>query len=315
MINRARKGLVKWITYEEPYTGFPLCDFERISYEVRPGDVLLIEGRSRVSEVIKQITQSPWSHAALYIGRIQDIEDVVMRKNLSQHFEGPPNTQLVVEGYLGKGTIATPLSVYEHDHIRICRPRGLSRRDAEQVIGYAIRQLGKEYDVRQIFDLWRFLVPWGIFPRRWRSSLFEHHVSEDTKTVCSTMIAEAFASVDFPVLPVIKKHEETGIELFKRHPKVFTPRDFDYSPYFEIIKYPFLEISDHGPYRNLPWNKESFASIKGDQFFPINDPKKKNQLKIKSEDVDPDDLNDQGTMRSLAAKLNVFGSGNNTSSS
>jgi hypothetical protein len=289
MINKARKGLMSWITYEEPYEGFPMCDFERISYEVRPGDVLLIEGRSRVSEVIKQITQSPWSHASLYIGRIHDIEDVVVRKKLAEHFPGAPNTQLVIEGYLGRGTIATPLEAYETDHIRICRPRGLSRRDSEQVISYAISQLGKGYDVRQIFDLWRFLMPWGIFPRRWRSSLFEHHLTETTKTVCSTMIAESFASVDFPILPVIKKHEETGIELFKRHPKVYTPKDFDYSPYFEIIKYPFIEINESGPYRKLPWNKDSVASIEGTEFYPINKDLTENKKKTKEKTKIKDD--------------------------
>lgn len=35
---------------------------------LRPGDVLLIEGHSRVSTAIKYLTQSTWSHAALYVG-------------------------------------------------------------------------------------------------------------------------------------------------------------------------------------------------------------------------------------------------------
>src|SRR5690349_7247930 len=35
---------------------------------LRPGDVLLVEGASRVSTVIKYLTQSTWSHAALYVG-------------------------------------------------------------------------------------------------------------------------------------------------------------------------------------------------------------------------------------------------------
>ena len=34
------------------------------------------------------------------------------------------------------------------------------------------------------------------------------------------------------------------------------PRDFDYSPYFSIIKYPFLGMNDIGLYRRLPWDKE-----------------------------------------------------------
>src|SRR5215470_10809795 len=35
---------------------------------LKPGDILLVEGNTRLSAVIKYLTQSTWSHAALYIG-------------------------------------------------------------------------------------------------------------------------------------------------------------------------------------------------------------------------------------------------------
>jgi hypothetical protein len=35
---------------------------------LQPGDVLLIEGNTRVSSGIKYLTQSTWSHAALHVG-------------------------------------------------------------------------------------------------------------------------------------------------------------------------------------------------------------------------------------------------------
>ncbi len=35
---------------------------------IRRGDILLIEGNSRISSAIKYLTQSTWSHATLYIG-------------------------------------------------------------------------------------------------------------------------------------------------------------------------------------------------------------------------------------------------------
>lgn len=274
MFQKLTTRLIDWITFEAPSTEFPLCDFERILYEVRPGDVLLIEGRSRVSEAIRQITQSPWTHACLYVGRLYDIDDLEDREKIAEYFTGDPNVQLIIEGFLGKGTIASPITLYKNSHIRICRPRGLSRKDAQKVISYAIKKLGSEYDVRQIFDLARFLVPWSVLPRRWRSSLFEHHIGESSRTVCSTMIAEAFASIDFPILPVVKQHEETGIELFARNPRLFTPRDFDYSPYFDIIKYPFVSFAE-GPYRNLPWNREGLYSADGENIVDPNKPKEK----------------------------------------
>jgi hypothetical protein len=258
--NWISSAFINWLTFDRPYEGAPLCDFERICYEVRPCDVLLIEGRSRVSDIIRAITQSSWSHAALYIGRIHDIEDPKIRNLLATHFQGSPDTQLIIEGMMGQGTIISKLTSYQHDHIRLCRPRGLSRRDAQQVIAFAMHKLGTAYDVRQVFDLARFLLPWTIMPRRFRSKLFEHNAGESVKTVCSSMIAEAFASVEFPILPLVKHNADQGIELITRNPKLYSPRDFDYSPYFDIIKYPFVEFADYAMYRKLPWNREGLIS-------------------------------------------------------
>ncbi len=258
--NWVAQAFIGWITDEVPYEGMPLCDFDRIRYEVRPGDVLLIEGRNRVSDIIRAITQSSWSHAALYIGRLHDIEDPNMRNLLTTHFESSPDTQLLIEGIIGQGTIVSNLANYNHDHIRLCRPKGLSRSDAQGVINFAIRKLGTPYDLRQIVDLARFLLPWTIMPKRLRSKLFEINVGESTKTVCSSMIAEAFASVEFPILPLVKRNAKQGIELINRNPKLFTPRDFDYSPYFDILKFPFVEFVDSAMYRKLPWNREGLIS-------------------------------------------------------
>lgn len=286
MWQKISQYLVDWLTYERPANTFPLCDFDKICYELRPGDVLLIEGRSRISEVIKQITLSPWSHASLYIGRLHDIEDPALREKLQRLHPCDPNTQLVIESYIDKGTVATPLEAYRKDHIRICRPKGLSRQDAVSVISYAVHKLGTPYAVRQVVDLARFVFPWAILPRRWRSSLFEHHIGESTRTICSVMIAEAFGAIDFPILPVIKSHDKTGVELYIRNPRLFTPRDFDYSPYFEIIKFPFICFAD-SPYRHLPWNRTGMMSPDGIAIYdPQNPPvktKKKNRFRLKKQ--------------------------------
>ena len=39
-----------------------------IGKALHPGDVVLVEGNSRLSAIIKFLTQSTWSHAALYVG-------------------------------------------------------------------------------------------------------------------------------------------------------------------------------------------------------------------------------------------------------
>lgn len=248
--------ITTWLTAEKPVDRTPLCDFERLRYEIRPGDVLLVEGRTRVSDVIKSITQSPWTHSALYLGRLGDIDDPRVREHVSYCYDGDPGDQIVVEALLGRGTIISNISKYTNDHLRICRPGGLSRRDAQSVIAYAVKHLGCDYDVRQLLDLARFLFPYGIVPRRWRSSLFEHNAGFPTRTVCSSMIAAAYNHVHFPVLPVMRRLENGELRLYKRNARLYTPRDFDYSPYFEIIKYPYLSIEDKSLYRNLPWDED-----------------------------------------------------------
>ena len=49
----------------EPYTP---SDPETLARTLRPGDILLIEGNQKVSAAIKYLTQSTWSHAALFVG-------------------------------------------------------------------------------------------------------------------------------------------------------------------------------------------------------------------------------------------------------
>lgn len=266
----------EWLSNEPPPSDVPPYDYNRLKYEIRPGDVLLIEGRSRVSNIIRTITQSPWTHAALYIGRLHDLEDNSLKRILVKHMEKRENVRLVIEGILGKGTVVTPLTNYRHNHIRICRPIGLSPADAQLVIAYAIKSLGKKYNVRQILDLARFLLPWSILPRRWGSSLFRQPTGEPDSGICSSMIAEAFDSVHFPVLPFIHSQEK-GIEMIRRNPYLFSPKDFDYSPYFEIIKYPLLSPEEQVPYyRRLPWSE---PDVLHHDHGIVSDPKEKHKPK------------------------------------
>ena len=262
--------LSRWLQRRRPPSNIPLSDFERVRHELKLGDVLLVEGRSRISDVIKVVTQSPWSHATLYIGRLHDIENDTSRAALIRRSAFAPSTQLVVESQLGTGTLVRALTEYADDHLRICRPVGLSAEDAQTITAHAIKSLGLDYDVRQIFDLARFLFPWGVLPRRWRSSLFRTRAGSETRTVCSTMIAEAFAAVEFPILPLVQRSEQNRIRLYRRNPKLCTPSDFDYSPYFEIIKYPFYDFADVPGYKLLPWTTDS-AGAPADAAVTVNE--------------------------------------------
>lgn len=248
------KPIVSWLNQEKAPLKVPLSDFDKITEKIQPCDVILVEGRTRISDVIRIVTQSAWTHAAFYIGRLSEIEDPKFRAKATEYFQGDPDTQLVIESLLGAGTVLRPLTNYRNDHLRICRPKGLFHQDSQQAINFTLSRLGLEYDFRQILDLARFLFPWALWPRRWRSTLFAHNAGRPTKTVCSTMIAEAFNAIQFPILPLVRQSKDNKLQLFRRNPKMCVPRDFDYSPYFEIIKYPFVDYYNYGDYRLLPWH-------------------------------------------------------------
>lgn len=229
-------------------------NFDHMMRDLRVADVILFEGRSRVSEVIKIITLSPWTHAAIYIGPLNEIKDPAMLEIVKQHYEGDPAEPLVIESLLGYGTIVNPLTLYAEDNLRICRPDGLSDDDQEKVVHFATEHLGISYDVRQIVDLARFLFPYAILPREWRSSLFQHNAGKPTAIVCSSMIARCFQSVCFPILPVVENKNKEHVVLRKRNFRLVTPTDFDYSPYFKVIKFPHMLLTSAACYRSLPWD-------------------------------------------------------------
>lgn len=256
LVKKLGRYLLKEVTPSRSY----LCDFSRICHEVRPADVLLIEGRNRISHIVQYITQSAWSHSALYIGRIHDLEDPRLRERIQNAYQGSTSEQLLVESVVGFGTIIVPITKYQQEHIRVCRPTGLSHIDAQNVIAFAVKNIGREYGLRHFFDLGRFLFASKLIPGRWNSILFETKSNKIKQDICSTMIAKAFASIKFPVLPLIRTSSGNRLEFIRRNSDLFSPRDFDYSPYFDIIKYPMLPVTGYSAYRHLPWHEELMSN-------------------------------------------------------
>src|SRR4029453_16841610 len=52
------------------YEPFTPSDPSALRQSLEPGDILLVEGNNHISRVIKYVTQSTWSHAALYVGPV-----------------------------------------------------------------------------------------------------------------------------------------------------------------------------------------------------------------------------------------------------
>jgi cell wall-associated NlpC family hydrolase len=215
------------------YEPFTPPAINNLQLTLRPGDVLLVDGNEKLSVAIKYLTQSTWSHAALYVG------DVLGQSEAN----GEPHT--LIEANVGDGVIAAPVSKYACYNTRICRPVGLTEDEIQSLVRFAAARIGHKYDMRNIIDLARYLLPVPPVPVRWRRRMIALGSGEPTRAICSTLIAQAFQSVRYPILPRIERipgqsragsaYTESEI-LHIRHYSLFTPRDFDVSPYFQIIK-------------------------------------------------------------------------------
>ncbi|MGP4844514.1 YiiX/YebB-like N1pC/P60 family cysteine hydrolase [Marinobacter sp. 1Y8] len=211
--------------------------FELMQATLKPGDVLLVEGDTRISVAIQYLTQSTWSHAALYLGA---------EAGLPLTESGEPH--VLVEADVAEGIRSIPLSCYRDFHTRICRPVGLSADDLANLIRYAKDRLGQTYDLKNVVDLARYLVPTPPVPRRFRRRMLHFGSGDPTRAICSTYIAQAFQHIRYPILPyrVTLSPEDcrfvdcTREQYEIRHHSLFVPRDFDASPYFRIVK-PTLE--------------------------------------------------------------------------
>ena len=227
VLDTVGKWIASYLQKEVPgYEPFTPSDPEHLRGIIDQGDVLLVEGNNRVSGIIKYLTQSTWSHAALYVGQIDGAEEP----------NGEPH--VLIEANIGEGVTSAPLSKYFPYHTRLCRPVGLSFEDRYTVCRYAINRIGFGYDTKNILDLMRFLIPLPI-PQRWRRRMIAFGSGDPTKIICSALIAQAFDAVRYPILPRITRAGSKAARreiLHIRDSSLYMPRDFDISPYFEIVK-------------------------------------------------------------------------------
>src|SRR5258708_1547833 len=107
-----------------------IASLEQLAAALKPGDVLLVEGNTRVSVAIKYLTQSTWSHAMFYIG------DAL---GSPAPGEAP---KVLVEADILYGIRAVPLSDVSGMNTRICRPVGLSKEDLQAVIRVTVSHIG-----------------------------------------------------------------------------------------------------------------------------------------------------------------------------
>lgn len=275
---RVRQTIVGWFVglLTKPLKNYAFRfpnDLGALRRHLQKGDVLLVEGSQRISEAVKYLTQSSWSHSALYIGDELARRNHPLAARAREEF-GDEADCLLVEALAAKGVVMSPLSKYAEHNVRICHPHNLQAADRRVLLDEVIDQLGYTYDLKNIFDLARYFLPFSLVPRRFRHTALRIGSGEPTRVICSSMIASAFVKVGFPILPRVETApnlepppfyqrflsfvapEEDARPVFhRRHPTLITPRDFDLSPYFETVKFNVIG-SRRLDYRNVVWAED-----------------------------------------------------------
>lgn len=232
--------LARYLSKTQPgYQRLDTISLDEIATVLKPGDVVLVEGDTRISIAIKYLTQSSWSHACLYIGgELEGEHEIAGDKTAS-----PASRHTLLEADLRDGVRTVPLEHYRDFNLRICRPVSLGQDETDRLIQFARSKLGYKYDLKNVIDLIRYMIQRPIVPTHYRRSMIGLGSGEPTRAICSTLIAESFQSIDYPILPRLGPQTGANGEVpsyYRRHFTHFTPRDFDLSPYFQVVK-PTLE--------------------------------------------------------------------------
>jgi hypothetical protein len=91
---------------------------------------------------------------------------------------------------------------------------------------------------------------------------------DPTRIICSALIAQAFEVVRYPILPKVTTAGTRRARreiLHIRDSSLYMPRDFDISPYFEIVKPTIVHGFD---YLSLHWadRPKPLPEVAGDPF-------------------------------------------------
>jgi hypothetical protein len=251
-------------------------DLDKLKATIRKGDVLLVEGDQRVSAVIKYLTRSSWSHAVLYVGDELLRRDSDLKRCARETF-GDASEHLIVEA-LFDGVVASPLAKYIDYNVRLCRPHRLRSDHLKIILDEAVKAIGWRYDLRNILELAVHLVHVSLLPGRHREKARRFGSGASSQVICTSLLGQLFNKVGFPVLPSVTYPAGPGSAenrvrrrpwswlarprravrrgLYRRrHPTELTPRDFDLSPYFEIVKFGLVQERKFD-YSRIEWEPE-----------------------------------------------------------
>jgi len=190
------------------------ADTQSLSAMLRHGDVLLTEGNTRMAALVRGITRSPWAHVSMYVGPL----------------EAGPDPRCIVEADVAAGVRAVALSEFTGLRVRVLRPTGLHETDRRRLADWVVSRIGAEYDLAHAWALARWLLRLPLASRL--SPVPSTMAQGATRFVCSSLLAQAFVLIGYPILPA-------GIgarDAWAAHYRYVTPRDFESAPVFEVVR-------------------------------------------------------------------------------
>lgn len=191
---------------------------------LQPGDVILVAGKTRFASLVCRLTQSTWSHVAIYVGP-------------GHH---PDPAHCIVEADVEAGVrMITLAGLNDHD-IQVVRASRLPETSRQELIDYLLARVGLSYDLPHVIELAKLVLfapsPLGrwLSPRRMRRA-------DPTRAVCSTLVAHALftAGVSVGASPVVAarlqhaaKEPQTDLRAALDY---LVPGDFERLPEFVSI--------------------------------------------------------------------------------
>jgi len=255
-------------------------DVEALLRHVAKGDVLLVEGNQRISQVIKLLTHSTWSHSAIYIGDELLQRGGLLRERALEAW-GEDANHMIVEALMD-GVVAEPVTKYAHLNLRVCRPHRLRPEHLKTVLDDSVAAIGWRYDLRNVVDLAKHFVSVSMFPSRLRRERERMGSDIQTEVICSSLIGQIYQRVGFPVAPTVtypagvggleparagimrrffvRRGFEPQAVFRRRHPTLLTPRDFDLSPFFEPVKFNSI-AGGLFDYQRIRWAEDEIPEV------------------------------------------------------
>ncbi len=155
------------------------ADLER---QLQTGDVILVAGRSRFSRLVCRLTNSTWSHVAIYVGPQVDRDPALT----------------IIEADIEAGVRRIALEALSGCSIQVVRASRLPESARAALIEHLRAREGRAYDLAHVIRLAQTLLQaqWPLIGQ------FGHRAvgrADPGRAICSTLVAHALASAGVPI--------------------------------------------------------------------------------------------------------------------